>query len=261
MPANQKWTHEETVLALALYFRTQFGRITSTNPDIISLAKLMGRTPGSVAMKMCNLASCDPTLLKSGRTGLTNCSKMDRSVFKEYSDDLETLAFEEKQLRSELSHCTIEELLKAENPAGIDSLPDGEERQAIIKNRIEQDFFRTAVLTVYNSRCCITGLSESEILTACHIKPWADCDAKKERLSPQNGLCLNYIHGSAFERGLITVDSSYRIVISRHIRDAEMDDKTREWFMGYEHKKIILPSRSVPTKEFLEYHNDVVFQK
>ena len=260
MPANQKWTHEETVLALALYRRTPFGRISSTNPDIIKLADLMGRTPGSVAMKMCNLASCDPTLQKSGRAGLKNCSQLDRSVFKEYSADWEALALEEKQLRSELANCTIEELLRKENRIDIDNIPEGEPRESIIKERIEQDFFRSAVLTVYDSSCCVTGLSEPKLLMASHIKPWADCDAKKERLNPENGLCLNCLHGKAFERGLITVDRNYRIVISRHIKDAEMDDKTREWFMSYENRTIIPPSRSAPTKEFLEYHNDVVFQ-
>ena len=38
-----------------------------------------------------------------------------------------------------------------------------------------------------------------------------------------------------------------------------MDDSTREWVKTYDKKEIILPDKFIPAKEFLEYHNDVVF--
>ena len=258
---KRNWTHDETVLAFALYCRTQFGQIDKNNPNVIALAKLIDRTPSSVAMKMCNLARCDPAQRERGISGLANGSKLEPQVFEEYANDWESLALEEQRLRAELSGRSIEQTLAADNNIELDDLPEGEYREALVKERIGQEFFREAVLTAYKSQCCVTGLSEPQLLVASHIKPWAACDVKKERLNPGNGLCLNSLHDKAFDRGLITVDHNYKIIISKHIKDAEMDDKTRSWFMSYEGRCIDLPSKFLPSKEFLEYHNDVVFQK
>ena len=39
-----------------------------------------------------------------------------------------------------------------------------------------------------------------------------------------------------------------------------MDEYTRAWFMNYDHKKIIMPSKFLPDHRFIEYHNDMIFQ-
>lgn len=57
-----KWSRDETILAFGLYCRTLFGKIGQSNPDIVELAELLGRTPGSVGLKMHNLAHFDSTL-------------------------------------------------------------------------------------------------------------------------------------------------------------------------------------------------------
>lgn len=95
---------------------------------------------------------------------------------------------------------------------------------------------------------------------ASHIKPWSVSNIKTERTNPSNGLCLNAMHDKAFDRGLITIDKNYRIVNSRYIKDAVMDEKTREWFAFYNGKEIILPDKFLPGKEFIQYHNDVIFK-
>lgn len=130
-----------------------------------------------------------------------------------------------------------------------------------MKTRVGQHFFRMAVLNSYGNRCCVTGLNKSELLVASHIKPWKVSDEKTERTNPMNGLCLNSLHDRAFDRGLITLDDHYRIVISKNIRDAEMDSTTKEWFLSYDRKQINLPSKFLPTKKFIEYHNDMIFQR
>ena len=68
------------------------------------------------------------------------------------------------------------------------------------------------------------------------------------------------MHDKAFDRGLITIDKNYRIVNSRLIKDTAMDEKTREWFAFYNGKEIMLPDKFLPGKEFIEYHNDVIFR-
>ena len=47
-----------------------------------------------------------------------------------------------------------------------------------------------------------------------HIKPWKVSNAQTERTNPSNGLCLNALHDKAFDRGLITIDYDYNIVVS-----------------------------------------------
>ena len=46
----------------------------------------------------------------------------------------------------------------------------------------------------------------------------------------------------------------------RLLWEAVMDEKTREWFAFYNGKEIILPDKFLPGKEFIEYHNDVIFK-
>ena len=83
----------------------------------------------------------------------------------------------------------------------------------------------------------------------------------KERTNPANGLCLNALHDKAFDRGLITLDKRYKIIVSRKLKDTEMDSETKSWFMGYSDHQIILPDTFLPGKDFIEYHNDVIFQR
>ena len=98
------------------------------------------------------------------------------------------------------------------------------------------------------------------MLVASHIKPWKDSDEKTERTNPSNGLCLNSLHDKAFDREFITIDNRYRIVMSSKLKDVRMDTETRDWFWSYEGKEIILPEKFLPDKDFIQYHNDVVFK-
>lgn len=142
----------------------------------------------------------------------------------------------------------------------IIELPEGEYKERKMKARIEQYFLRMAVLNSYGNRCCMTGLM-SDMLVASHIKPWRVSDAQTERTNPSNGLCLNPFHDRAFDRGLITIDKNYCIIISSKIRDIKMDQDTKKWFMSYERCQIILPDKFLPERKFIEYHNDMIFQR
>lgn len=65
----------------------------------------------------------------------------------------------------------------------------------------------------------------------------------------------------AFSNGLITLDKDYRIILSSKLKEAEMDELSRDWLASYDHHQIILPTKFIPGKQFIEYHNDVVFLK
>jgi putative restriction endonuclease len=73
MKTGQKpWSEEELILAMNLYCKLPFGKLHQGSPEVIELAGLIGRTPGSVAFKLVNLASLDPSLQARGIKGATN---------------------------------------------------------------------------------------------------------------------------------------------------------------------------------------------
>jgi hypothetical protein len=81
---GRRWTEEEVRQALNLYSRLPFGLMHHGNPDVIALAKAIGRTPSSVAMKLGNLSSLDPKVTRTGRKGLDQSSALDRRVWAEF---------------------------------------------------------------------------------------------------------------------------------------------------------------------------------
>lgn len=233
-----------------------FGKIHATNPEIIELAEMIGRTPASVGMKMCNLASHDSELKKRGVKGLEHGCKMETIIWEEFQNDWETLALESKQITAKLKNKNIEEEIQID----IEHIPIGEDRERVVKQRVGQYFFRLAVLTSYENRCCITGIAVNQLLIASHIKPWKCSDSKTERTNPGNGLCLNVLHDKAFDQGLITIDKAYKIVVSSRLKGKKIDEITKSWIVGVEGNQIMLPQRFLPERQFIEYHNDVIFQ-
>jgi hypothetical protein len=57
MSEPRGWTRDQQLIALRLYMRLPFGKLHGRNPDIISLAARIGRTPNALAMKACNFAA------------------------------------------------------------------------------------------------------------------------------------------------------------------------------------------------------------
>lgn len=88
------WTKEQTIIALSVYCKIPFNKATDSNPEIIAAAKLIGRTPSAVKMKVGNFGSFDPELKARGIVGLSKTSKMDEEVWNEYSKDWERLAYD-----------------------------------------------------------------------------------------------------------------------------------------------------------------------
>lgn len=248
-----RWNREQLILTINLYCKTPFGSLHSRNPDVIELAKLIGRTPGAMAWKLVNFASFDPGLKQRGISGAKNASKLDREIWDEFYNNWETLAFESEQLHAKTRGKTIEQQTDTTN------LPKGKERMREVKIRINQAFFRSTVLATYNNSCCITGITIPELLIASHIVPWSKDE--KNRMNPRNGLCINALHDKAFDSGLMTITPDYKIKLSPLLKKEKKQLAITEYFLGYENKKIELPTRFLPDPSFLTYHNDVVFQR
>ena len=254
--ANSKlWTKEQVKLAFHLYCQIPFGKIDSRNKEIIALAKVIGRTSSAVAMKMLNIASLDPAITSTGRVGLGNASALDREVWAEFHADWERLAVESQLLRQQLDIALPKEF-EVESDLLIPEDFTGETRQVITTQRIKQHFFRRAVLSSYRGRCCMSGLSEPKLLVASHIVPWSM--DKSNRLNPSNGLCLSAIHDRAFDKGLITLNDDFTIVISEQIQKSN-DTFMKEIFLPINGKEIEYPERFTPDLAFVAWHRDTLF--
>lgn len=219
-------------------------------------------------MKLCNLASLDPTLQARGIKGLSGASELDRQVWKEFHEDRVELAPLSEVKICELFGVKPGDELEVVKGVGIKVKKErvknpfsGEtDTVAQVTVRRGQQFFRQAVINAFDGCCCITGLPIRELLIASHILPWGEFAA--ERTNHRNGLSLSRLHDGAFDRGLITLDDQYRVVLSKSLRDAMPNELVRDGFVAYEGKRISLPVESEPPDEtFLAYHREKIFDK
>jgi DNA (cytosine-5)-methyltransferase 1 len=258
MVSSGRWTKEQLRLAFHLYCQLPFGKLHSGNPEIIELATLIGRTPSAVAMKLVNFASLDPAITSTGRKGLGNASALDREVWDEFHTDWESLATECALLNQQLrARCGISDAatLDESEQEGFDDFT-GEMRQIVTTQRIKQHFFRRAVLSSYQGRCCMSGLADTRLLIASHIVPWSK--DKANRLNPRNGLCLSAIHDKAFDKGLITLSDDFRVLVSDELRRSN-DIFVKEVFLPLSGRVIDLPERFSPSTEFIARHRKEEF--
>ena len=80
------------------------------------------------------------------------------------------------------------------------------------KIRIGQEKFRKNLLS-YLKYCPITGIDETKILLASHIKPWA-LSTNEERLDINNGFIFSPTIDKLFDSGLITFENNKKLIIS-----------------------------------------------
>jgi len=250
--AKLNWSREELIVAFNLYCKTPFGKIHIHNPEIISLAKILDRTPSAVSWKLANFARLDPTLQKRNISGATHGSREEIEVWNEFNDNWEKLAYESEQLLAKLTGTDLSQSIQSVEPIG-----EGKERDAVVRVRVNQSFFRATVLVAYNYKCCITSLDITELLNASHIVPWS-VDIKN-RVNPRNGLCLNAIHDRAFDRGLITITPDYQVVVSARVKSKSSNNTVKTMLLDFDGTRITLPDKFVPDPTFLEYHNNKVF--
>ena len=89
------------------------------------------------------------------------------------------------------------------------------EKEMLIKSRIGQGIFRDRIIEKYQ-HCIITGIDDSRLLLASHIKPWRSA-SNYERLSSENGLLLSPLYDRLFDIGLITFDDNMKVLISNKL--------------------------------------------
>jgi putative restriction endonuclease len=261
-----KWTREHLLVALNLYGKVAFGQFHHNNPLIMDVASRMGRSSSSLAMKLSNLASLDPIHKARGIRGLPGASEQDRKMWKEFHANLDVLGPESEQL--------LHDLFTSDDDREVDFLEQDKIRlerslkppagstdaTALVRVRRGQQFFRQTILSSYGVRCCISEINVPRLLVASHIKPWHKFP--KERLNPQNGLCLSSLHDAAFDAGLFTIDETFTVLVSPKLKRYLPSTALEQNFSRFEGTRIRLPEKvAEPNPAFLRYHHKNIFQK
>lgn len=252
---QRKWTREELILALSIYFQLPFGRLNRSTPEVIELAKLLGRTANSAALRLVNYAACDPYIINSGRTGMTAGKTVCMPIWEEFADDKERLFSEAQIIKANFLNQPIEKTLDL-----TDKDFEGRERATVIKQRVNQNVFRSMVLSNYEQQCAISGINIADLLIASHIVPWAE-STPQQKLNPENGICLSALYDKAFDRGLITIlPDDYTICLSSALLEYESQNYFEKYFNCISGREMVLPIEHRPNREYLAYHRDHIFK-
>lgn len=121
--------------------------------------------------------------------------------------------------------------------------------------RLGQGSFRVLVTDAYERRCAITGERTLPALDAAHIKPFSE----KGPLAVNNGILLRRDLHALFDRGYLTVTPSYRIEVSKRIK--EEFENGKEYYRCHG-SQIRLPSNAIdsPSSEYLKWHNANIYR-
>lgn len=250
MATSPNWTREELILAFNLYLKIPFGQMHKGNAEVKKLSAILGRrTPDSVAIRLTNFANVDPYHQERGVKGMDGGHKQVKPIWDEFVNNQEDLVFESERILADYQNITIEETY----PEIEFDLKDlkGEVKIRAVKVRVNQSVFRQMILKTYEGRCAISGIDLPELLVAGHIIPWAENE--HERLNPENGLCLSNLYDKAYEKGLICIDTEYQLLLSKRLKEQYLKPYYENLFGIFEGKRITLPRKYLPRKEFIEH--------
>jgi len=142
----------------------------------------------------------------------------------------------------------IGESLVAETPADYrQKIEELEEK--LSTDQLEEELFirsgafRKEILKIYNSTCCISALKIGTVenismVDACHIVSFSD--SHDDTILNGISLCPN-LH-RAFDRGLITIDDSYRVCVSDKLTEIQNNPYSIHQF---NRKQLILPEKRI----------------
>jgi putative restriction endonuclease len=247
---TEPWTRDDHILTFTLYNQIPFGAI-ARNPEVINLAALLARSVASVHDKLATFARLDPVLQSRIIPRPAHQLTPEEQILNEFTLQPEAVAYESAQL---LARRLGQPLARTAEIDDSDLPPPGPDRDALLRLRVTQSFFRRRVLSAYNFRCCVTGLRQLELLVASHIVPCATDPAN--RLNPRNGLCLNALHARVFDRGLMWIDDHFLIRFSPKLRqDPRYPDPTLTWITSFVGKPLQLPATFSPDPDLLRRHS------
>lgn len=134
-----------------------------------------------------------------------------------------------------------------------------------VKDEDEQfvrgSLFKKWIPKLYNQTCSITRMRVTsshgyQLIDACHIKPISI--SNDDSVSNGFALCPN-LH-RAFDRGIIGIDETYRVVVSRHIKEEEALSYSLKALAGTQ-LYLPMPEKHYPKVENFLWHLGERFER
>jgi HNH endonuclease len=126
----------------------------------------------------------------------------------------------------------------------------------LTRSRLGQGAFRLLVIDAYQRRCAVTGEKTLPVLEAAHIKPYANEGPHQVR----NGILLRSDLHKLFDVGYVTVTTDLRMEVSPRLREEWHNGKEYYAHHGKELSFLPLDPASLPSREYLAWHNQEVFK-
>lgn len=213
MAKNPKWTRDELILALDLYFKVNPLHNSENHPELVKLSELLNRLPedthpnrgesfrnrNGVYMKLCNFLRLDPSYQGEG---LSAGSKLDEEVWNEFAQDRPRLERTADAIRKTVSELAYAPTLPISDD---EEFPEGR-----VLTRLHQMKERNASLTAEKKAQILEakGMLSCEVcgfdfqatygemgkgFAECHhITPLSELDAEtKTKLSDLAVVCAN----------------------------------------------------------------------
>ena len=135
----------------------------------------------------------------------------------------------------------------------ITSILNGSKEELEEDRFIRGHAFKKAIPRIYENTCAITGLRidstiNATMIDACHIIPFSE----SYNDTVTNGIALSPNLHRAFDRGLISIDDDYKVLVSNNFIESNSSHSIKQ----FEGNKIILPqlTKYFPSLKSLNHH-------
>jgi putative restriction endonuclease len=142
-----------------------------------------------------------------------------------------------------------------------ESVTPGEDGEEPKREKIRDQGFRKAIVTLYEHRCALCGIrmltpDGHTVVEAAHIVPWKESYDDH----PTNGMCLCRLCHWSFDEGLMSVGNKYEVLVSGRVR---MDRNMPGHVLTLTDRQIFRPSEQVfwPSQGKLDWHRKNAYLK
>lgn len=111
--------------------------------------------------------------------------------------------------------------------------------------------FRTSIFEQYDGRCLLTKIDHPSLVTLAHVLPRSEYVEYAE--DPRNVFVLNWTHHMAFDAGLFTFDSEYRLRVKPDFKPT--DHCLRRTLLERDGDQIRFPADATLAVEYLDERN------
>jgi len=188
-------------------------------------------------------------LIMNGQTNLT----LTKLLLSNYFSELSNVTLDYQELH-EIEHQIMhdDQYTYKARIVNIQNNYNNEQGQELLYIRC--GIFKREIPKIYNYSCAISKMriatsSNAQLVDACHIVPFSV--SKNDTITNGISLCPN-LH-RAFDRGLITIDSNYRVKVSPKLTEDDSPYSIKQ----FEGQEIVLPSitSQYPLLENLDWHS------